>query len=120
MAKNKLNTTKEAKILQKAAVETLVEDANDDLVDDRRLDCICDDEPLGFEEDPLGSTTKMRAPTYVRVKITKEFRDLIVELLKEYKDCFEMSGLSREMVELKLSIRPDKKPVKQIPRRFVP
>jgi len=120
VAKNKLNTTKEAKILQKAAVETLVEDANDDLVDDRRLDCICDDEPLGFEEDPLGSTTKMRAPTYVRVKITKEFRDLIVELLKEYKDCFEMSGLSREMVELKLSIRPDKKPVKQIPRRFVP
>jgi len=117
VAKNKLNTTKEAEILQKAVVETLVEDANDDLIDDRRLDCICNDEPLGFEEDPLGSTTKMRAPTYVRVKITKEFRDLIVELLKEYKDCFaweynEMSGLSREMVELKLSIRPDKKPVK--------
>jgi len=48
-----------------------------------------------------------------------------VELLKEYKDCFawdynEMPGLSQEMVEFKLPIRPDKKPVKQIPRRFAP
>jgi len=38
-----------------------MEDTNDDLVDDQKLDCIYDDEPLGFEEDPLGSATKMRA-----------------------------------------------------------
>jgi len=31
-----------------------------------------------------------------------------------------MPGLSRNVVELKLSIRPDKKPVKQLPRRFAP
>ncbi|XP_039686367.1 uncharacterized protein [Medicago truncatula] len=31
-----------------------------------------------------------------------------------------MPGLKREVVELKLPIRPDKKPVKQIPRRFAP
>jgi len=31
-----------------------------------------------------------------------------------------MPGLSREMVELRLPIHPDKKPVKQTPRRFAP
>jgi len=61
MAENKLNTAKEAKILQKEVVETLIEDNNDDLTDDQRLDCIYDGEPLGFEEDPLGSTSKMKA-----------------------------------------------------------
>jgi len=40
-----------------------------------------------------------------------------VEFLKEYKDCFvwdynEMPGLKQEVVELKLPIRPNKKPVK--------
>ena len=106
-------------------VETLIEDTNDDLTDDQKLDCIYDDEHLGFKEDPLGSTTKMKAqdtleevdlgnasvkkPTYVSAKITKEFRDRIVELLKEYKDCFawdynEMLGLNRELGELKLPI----------------
>jgi len=109
-------------------VKTLAEDANGDLIYDQRLDSIYADEPLGFEEDPLGSTTKMRAqdpleevnlgdgpikrPTYVSAKVTKEFKERIVELLKEYKDCFawdynEMPGLSWEMVELKLPIRPD-------------
>jgi len=141
VAENKFKAAKEAEILHKEVIETLVEDTKDDLVDGQRLDCIYDDEPLGFEKDPLGSTTKMRAqdpleevdlgdgsvkrPTYVSAKINKEFRDRIVELLKVYKDCFawdysEMPGLSREMVELKLPIRPDKKPVKQIPRRFAP
>jgi hypothetical protein len=105
------------------------------------LDCIYDDEPLGFEEDPMGSTIKMKAqdpleevdlgdgsvkrPTYVSAKIPKEFKDRIVVLLKEYKDCFawdynEMPGLNRKVVELRLPIRSDKKPVKQIPRRFAP
>ena len=141
VAENKLNTAQEAEILQKEVVETLIEDTNDDLTDDQRLNCIYDDEPLGFEEDSFGSTTKMKAqdpleevdlgdasvkkPTYVSAKITKEFRDRIVELLKEYKDCFawdynDMPGLNREVVELKLPIPPDKKPVKQIPRRFAP
>ena len=95
---------------------------------------------MGFKKDLLGSTIKMRAqdpleevdlgdgsvkrPTYVSAKINRGFKDRIVELLKEYKDCFawdynEMPGLSRELVEHKLPIQPDKKPVKQIPRRFV-
>jgi len=128
-------------VLQKEVIETLAEDTIDDLVDDLKLDCIYDDEPLGFEEGPMGSTTKMRAhdpleevdlgdgtvkrPTYVSTKIPKEFKDRIVELLKGYKDCFawdynEMPGLSRKMVELKLPIQPSKKPKKQIPKRFAP
>jgi hypothetical protein len=61
VAENQLNTAKEAEILQKVVIETLVEDTTDDLIDDQKLDCIYDDEPLGFEEDPLGSTIKMRA-----------------------------------------------------------
>lgn len=49
----------------------------------------------------------------------------MIKVLKEFKDCFawdydEMHGLNRELVELKLSTRPDKKPVKQIPMRFTP
>jgi hypothetical protein len=141
VAENKLNTANEDKALNKEVIETLVENTNEEFVDDQKLDCIYDDEPLGFEEDPLGATTKMRAqdpleevdlgnnsvkrPTYVSAKISKKFRDRIVELLKEFRDCFawdynEMPGLSREMMELKLPIRPDKKPVKQIPRRFAP
>jgi len=141
MAENKSNAAKEVEILQKDENEILVKERDDDFVEDQKLDCIYDDEPLGFEEDPMGSTTKMRAQdpleevdigdgsvkrlTYVSTKIPKESRDRIVELLKEYKDCFawdydEVPGLSRKMVELKLPIRPGKKPVKQIPRRFVP
>jgi len=67
----------------------------------------------------------IKRPTYVSAKINTDFRDRIVEVLKDYKDCFawdynEMLGLKREVVELKLPIRSDKKPVKQIPRRFAP
>ena len=136
MAENKSNAAKEAEILQKEANETLLKDRDDDFIEDQKLDCIYDDEPLGFEEDPkmraqdpleevdIGDGTVKR-PTYVSTKIPKEFKDRIVELLREYKDCFawdynEMPGLSQKMVELKLPIRPGKKPVKQIPRRFAP
>ncbi|XP_024630434.2 uncharacterized protein [Medicago truncatula] len=77
-----------------------------------------------LEEIDLGVGTVKR-PTYVSAKILEGFKNQIAELLKEYKDCFawdynEMPGLNREVVELKLPIRPDKKPVKKIPRRFAP
>jgi len=61
MAENKSNAAKEAEILQKEANETLLKDRDDDFIEDQKLDCIYDDEPLGFEEDHMGSTTKMRA-----------------------------------------------------------
>ena len=61
VAETRLNTAKEAEILQEKVIETPTEDATDDLLDDQKLDCIYDDEPLGFEENPLGSTIKMKA-----------------------------------------------------------
>lgn len=49
----------------------------------------------------------------------------MIKVLKEFGNCFawdydETHGLIRELVKLNLPIRPNKKPVKQIPRRFVP
>jgi len=77
-----------------------------------------------LEEVDLGDGSVKR-PAYISTKIDKYFKVQIVELLKKCKDCFawdynEMPGLSRDMVELKLPIRPDKKPVKETPRRFSP
>ncbi|WJX26318.1 hypothetical protein P8452_15256 [Trifolium repens] len=107
----------------------------------QRLDCIYDEEPLGFEKDPISSNQKMQAqdplqeidigngsvkrPTYISANIDPDLKVKIIKLLKEYKDCFawdynEMSGLSRELVEHRLPLRPDKKPVKQLPMRFAP
>jgi len=127
--------------MQKEVIKTTVEGPEDNLDDSQRLDCIYDDELLGYEKDPAESTTKLKAqdplenvdlgdgsekrPTYVSAKINKEFKDRIVKLLKEYKDLFawdynEIPGLSREIVELKFPIRLDKKPVKQMQRRFAP
>ncbi|CAJ2638053.1 unnamed protein product [Trifolium pratense] len=105
----------------------------------QRLDCIYDDEPLGFEKDPHSSIQRMQAqdplqevdigdgsvkrPTYISANIDPTLRERMVELLKKYRDCFawdynEMPGLSRNLVEHRLPLRPDKKPVKQLPRRF--
>ncbi|XP_057432273.1 uncharacterized protein LOC130725026 [Lotus japonicus] len=107
---------------------------------DSRLDCIYDDGPLGFEK-PLVDATKMEAqdpleevdlgdgskkrPTYISSLIDPELKGRMIELLKEFKDCFawdydEMPGLSRNLVELQLPIKEDRKPVKHLPRRFHP
>lgn len=109
--------------------------------EDLRLDCIYDDGPLGFEkpvaefvetmeaqdsleELDLGDSSKKR-PTYISSLTNLELKQEMISLLQEYKDCFawdydKMPGLSRELVELKLPIRQDKKPLKQTPRRFAP
>src|ERR1051325_3435385 len=57
--------------------------------------------------------------------IDQKLKFEVISLLKEFKDCFawdynEMSGLSRELVELKLPVKAGKNPVKQTPRRFAP
>nr|AAX95392.1 Reverse transcriptase (RNA-dependent DNA polymerase), putative [Oryza sativa Japonica Group] len=54
-----------------------------------------------------------------------EYKVKIIELLKEYVDCFaweyhEMLGLSRELVKHRLSIKPGFRPYKQPPCRFNP
>lgn len=108
---------------------------------DQRLDAIYDDEPLGLEKDPLATNIKMLAQdpleevdlgegaikrtTYIGANIHPQLKIEVVQLLREFKDCFawdydEMPGLSKELVKLKLSIKPGKKPVKQNPRRFSP
>ncbi|MCI40494.1 hypothetical protein A2U01_0061727, partial [Trifolium medium] len=90
-----------------------------------QLDCIYDDEPLGFEKDPVSSDQKMQAqdplqeldigdgsikrPTYISANIPDGLRVKLVELLKEYKDCFawdynEMPGLNRKLVEHRLPV----------------
>jgi hypothetical protein len=61
----------------------------------------------------------------VSSKIGPEFKIRIMALLRKYNDYFgwdynEIFGLSINVVELKLPIQPEKKPVKQLPRRFVP
>src|ERR1044072_3944607 len=107
----------------------------------QRLDFIYDDEPLGFERDPNISTKRMQAqdpleevdlgdgevkrPTYISAKIDPSLKNEMVCLLKEFKDCFawdynEIPGLSRDLVEHRIPIRPDKRPIKQLPRRFAP
>ena len=105
------------------------------------MDVIYDNEPLGFEKDPLVTNVKMLAqdpleeidlgeglikrPTYISANIHPQLKVKVVQLLKEFKDYFawdydEMPGLSRDLVELKLPIKPGKKPIKQNPRRFAP
>ncbi|KAK2414316.1 hypothetical protein QL285_036920 [Trifolium repens] len=123
------------------ATEAKVESDDISMPQAQRLDCIYDEEPLGFERDPLNETPKMQAqdpleeidigdgsakrPTYISANISPDLKGKLVLLLKEFSDCFawdynEMPGLSREMVELKLPIKVGKKPVKQLPRRFAP
>lgn len=63
--------------------------------------------------------------TYISAKLDPTLKAGVIEILKKFEDCFawgyhEMSGLSRELVEFKLPIEPDKKLVKQTPRRFTP
>ncbi|KAK2407622.1 hypothetical protein QL285_043225 [Trifolium repens] len=123
------------------ATEAKVESDGSLMPHTQRLDCIYDEEPLGFERDPLNETPKMQAqdpleeidigngsvkrPTYISANINPDLKGKLVLLLKEFSDCFawdynEMPGLSREMVELKLPIKVGKKLVKQLPRRFAP
>lgn len=150
MAKNRIKSAIEAEISQNMACEANVESSGNSgdgpmghtiASESRRLDCIYDNDPLGFEKYPLGTNIKMQAqdpleevdfgesterkPTYISAKIDPSMKKNLVELLKEYKDCFawdynEMSGLSRNMVELKLPIWPRNKPVKQLARTFAP
>ncbi|KAK2395777.1 hypothetical protein QL285_057482 [Trifolium repens] len=61
MAETKLNTALEADVQQNMVVEAKVEKDGNPAPQIQRLDCIYDDEPLGFERDPLNETPKMQA-----------------------------------------------------------
>jgi hypothetical protein len=114
IAENKIKAALEAASLQTdMAVEANVElennmaltansSTNGNLPEMQRLDCIYDEEPLGFEKDFSGSNYKMQAqdplqeidigdgsvkrPTYISTNIDPSLKVKLVELLKEYKD----------------------------------
>nr|CAH66043.1 OSIGBa0107A02.4 [Oryza sativa] len=93
-----------------------------DIVDD--LD---DKQGQGFmsaddlEEIDIGPGDRPR-PTFISKNLSPEFRTKLIELLKEFRDCFaweyyEMPRLSRSIVEHRLPIKPGVRPLHQPPRR---
>ena len=67
-----------------------------------------------LEEVDIGDRGKPR-PTFISAKLDPEYKQDLVKLLKEYKDCFaweyyEMPGLDRSVVEHRLPIKPRYRP----------
>jgi hypothetical protein len=62
-------------------------------------------------------------PTFISANLDSSFKEELIKLLKEYKDCFawdysEMPGLDRSIVEHRLPIKPGFRPYKQPPRNI--
>ena len=75
-----------------------------------------------LEEVDIGFGDRPR-PTYVSAKLDLEYKQELIDLLKEFKDSFawkyyEMPGLDRSIVEHQLPIKPGYRPFKQASRRF--
>jgi DNA modification methylase len=75
-----------------------------------------------LEEIDIGDGDKPR-PTFISANLEPSFREELIKLLKEYKDCFawdysEMPGLDRSIVEHRLPIKSDFKPYKHPPRKI--
>ena len=65
--------------------------------------------PNVLEEVDIGDDDRLR-PTFISAKLDPEYKQELVNLLKEYKDCFaweyyEMPGLNRSIVEHRLPIK---------------
>ena len=63
-----------------------------------------------LEELDIGPGDRPR-PTYVSAKLDPEYKQELIDMLKEFKDYFaqeyfEMSGLDRSIVEHRLKIKP--------------
>ena len=74
-----------------------------------------------LEEVDIGPDDQHR-PTFISKNLSSQFSAKLIELLKEYRDCFaweyfEMPGLSQSIVEHRLPIKPGYRPYKQLPRR---
>jgi len=85
VAETKEKAALEAEIKQEEYIKIINDNFQYSSMESQMLDCIYDDEPLGFEKDPMGPTKKMRAqdlleevdlgdgtvkrPTYVSTKI---------------------------------------------------
>jgi hypothetical protein len=72
-----------------------------------------------LEEVDIGNGDKPRT-TFISANLDPSFREELIKLLKEHKDCFawdylEMPGLDRSIVEHRLPIKPGFRPYKQPP-----
>jgi hypothetical protein len=70
-----------------------------------------------LEEVDIGPGDQPR-PTFISTNLSPEFRTKLIELLKDFRDCFgweyyEMPGLSRSIVEHRLPIKPGVRPHQQ-------
>ena len=70
-----------------------------------------------LEEVDIGDGDKPR-PTFISAKLDPDYKQELVKLLKEYKDCFaweyyEMPGLDQSIVEHRLPIKPRYRPHQQ-------
>ncbi|XP_072088034.1 uncharacterized protein [Arachis hypogaea] len=77
-----------------------------------------------LEKIDIGNSGHPRQ-TYVSKMLSDDFKKEMVEILKEYCDCFawdyeEIPGLSYELVEHQLPLKANVKPIKQPPKRFAP
>nr|AAT77888.1 putative retrotransposon gag protein [Oryza sativa Japonica Group]ABF98695.1 retrotransposon protein, putative, unclassified [Oryza sativa Japonica Group] len=93
-------------------------DTVDDLDDKQGQGFMSADELEEIDIDP-GDRPR---PTFISKNLSPEFRTKLIELLKEFRDCFaweyyEMPGLSRSIVEHQLPIKPGVRPRQQPPRR---
>jgi hypothetical protein len=75
-----------------------------------------------LEEVDIGNGDKPRL-TFISASLESGFREELIKLLMEYKDCFawdysEMPGLDRSIVEHRLPIKSGFKPYKQPPRKI--
>jgi len=61
VAENNEKVALEAEIEEEKSIKDANVDFQFSLIESQRLDYIFDDEPLGFEKDPMGSADKMKA-----------------------------------------------------------
>ena len=70
-----------------------------------------------LEEVDIGDGDRSK-PTFISAKLDPDYKQELVKLLKEYKDCFaweyyEMPGLDRSIVEHRLPIKHGYRPHQQ-------
>jgi len=75
-----------------------------------------------LEEVDIGPGDKPR-PTFISKKLDSSLRELMIALLREYRDCFawdytEMPGLDRSIVEHRLPLKKEFRPFQQRARQM--
>nr|ABA92934.2 retrotransposon protein, putative, unclassified [Oryza sativa Japonica Group] len=98
--------------------EVCNKDTIDDLDDKQRQGFMSADD---LEEIDIGPGDRPRL-TFISKNLPAEFRTKLIELLREFRDCFaweyyEMLGLSRSIVEHRLPIKPGVRKQEQPTRR---